>query len=96
MARTLDVYLHQALAGHLIQDDEGHMIFNYADVWLSSPEARPLSHSLPLKKERFTQKECRGFFAGILPEQSQRDLVARNLGISARNVQVRATDRCPA
>jgi serine/threonine-protein kinase HipA len=85
MARTLDVYLHQALAGHLIQNHEGHMIFNYAEAWLSSPEARPLSHSLPLRKERFTQKECRGFFAGILPEQSQRALVARNLGISARN-----------
>ena len=85
MARTLDVYLHQGLAGHLIQDDEGHMIFNYAGAWLSSPDARPLSHSLPLRKGKFTQKECRGFFAGILPELSQRELVARNLGISARN-----------
>ena len=85
MSRTLDVYLHHDLVGHLIQDDDGHMIFNYAEVWLKSPRARPLSHSLPLRKDRFTQKECRGFFAGILPEQSQRELVARNLGISARN-----------
>ena len=85
MSRTLDVYLHRDLAGHLIQDDDGHMIFNYAERWLESPEPRPLSHSLPLRKERFTQKECRGFFAGILPEQSQRELVARNLGISSRN-----------
>ena len=85
MSRTLDVYLHDDFVGRLIQDDDGHMIFSYAESWLENPAARPLSHSLPLQKEKFTQKECRGFFAGILPEQSQRELVARNLGISARN-----------
>lgn len=85
MSRTLDVYLHRDVVGHLIQDDDGRMIFSYAESWLESPGARPLSHSLPLRKERFIQKECRGFFAGILPEQSQRELVARNLGISASN-----------
>lgn len=85
MARTLDVYLNRDLVGHLVQDDDGRMIFNYAKNWLDNPAARPLSYSLPLRKERFTQKKCRGFFAGILPEQSQRELVARNLGISAKN-----------
>lgn len=85
MSRTLDVYLHRDLVGHLIQDDDGRLIFNYAQTWLENPAARSLSHSLPLRKEKFTQKECRGFFAGILPEQTQRELVARNLGISAGN-----------
>jgi len=46
---------------------------------------RGLFRNLPLRKAPFTQKECRGFFAGLLPEQSQRQLFARNLGISARN-----------
>ncbi len=85
MSRTLDVYLHVDLVGRLIQDDDGRMIFGYAEGWLENPRARHLSHSLPLRKEKFTQKECRGYFAGILPEQSQRELVARNLGISPRN-----------
>jgi serine/threonine-protein kinase HipA len=39
----------------------------------------------PLRKERFPTKECRGFFGGILPEQAKREIVARNLGISAKN-----------
>jgi HipA-like protein len=26
-----------------------------------------------------------GFFAGILPEESKREIIARNLGIGARN-----------
>ncbi len=47
--------------------------------------AVPLSHSLPLRPKRFRNKECRGYFAGILPEQAKREIIARNLGISARN-----------
>lgn len=85
MARTLDVYLYQKLVGHLIQDDGGQMVFGYGESWLNMPGAMPLSQSLPLRKKRFTRKECRGFFAGILPEESKREIIARNLGISARN-----------
>ena len=42
-------------------------------------EGMPLSHSLPLRMERFTRKERRGFFAGILPEENKREIIARNL-----------------
>jgi serine/threonine-protein kinase HipA len=85
MPRTLDVYLHRRLAGQLIQDEHGHMIFRYADSWLDAAEVAPLSHSLPLRKEPFGRNECRGFFAGLLPEESKRQIIARNLGISAQN-----------
>ncbi|HEV8483921.1 MAG TPA: HipA N-terminal domain-containing protein [Blastocatellia bacterium] len=85
MARILDVYLHNELVGHLIQDDGGQMLFNYTGSWLQKPAATPLSQSLPLRRERFRRNECRGFFAGILPEESKREIIARNLGISARN-----------
>jgi len=77
--------LHRELVGHLIQDDGGQMVFDYAERWLQNPGATPLSHSLPLRRERFTRKECRGYFVGILPEESKREIIARNLGISKRN-----------
>jgi serine/threonine-protein kinase HipA len=85
MPRKLDVYLRRELAGQLIQDGHGQMSFGYVESWLNNPKAIPLSHSLPLGKERFSRNECRGFFAGILPEQNQREIIAKNLGISARN-----------
>src|SRR6202451_83186 len=85
MARTLDVYLHEELAGHLNQDDGGQMSFEYLESWLAKPSAAALSQPLPLRKERFPAKECRGFFGGILPEENKREIIARNLGISARN-----------
>ncbi len=85
MAKTLDVYLHSEFVGHLTQDNGGQMIFQYAESWLDRPAASPLSQSLPLRKERFSRNECRGYFGGILPEESKREIIARNLGISARN-----------
>jgi len=85
MAKTLNVYLHRELVGHLVQNAGGQMVFDYAESWLEKPGATPLSHSLPLRQKRFTRKECRGYFAGVLPEESKRAIIARNLGISERN-----------
>ena len=85
MARTLDVYLEQQLVGHLVQDDGGQMLFRYAPVWLESSESFPISRSLPLREEEFTEKQCKGFFGGILPEQGNRTIIARILQISDRN-----------
>ncbi|GJL78885.1 MAG: putative kinase Y4mE [Nitrospinaceae bacterium] len=85
MASTLDVYLNNKLVGHLIQDDDGQMGFDYSKNWLKDPLAVPISHSLPLRETAFSRKECRGFFAGILPEENKRKIIAGNLGISAQN-----------
>ena len=85
MARTLDVYIGDDIVGQLVQDDGGQMSFTYAEGWLNKPGAMPLSQSLPLRAEPFKAKESRGFFAGILPEEAKREIIARNLGISARN-----------
>lgn len=85
MAKTLDVYLHEERIGHLIHDEGGQTVFEYLPTWLDRPGATPLSVCLPLRKERFSRNECRGFFAGILPDETKREIIARNLGISSRN-----------
>ncbi|HYF69074.1 MAG TPA: type II toxin-antitoxin system HipA family toxin [Ohtaekwangia sp.] len=85
MTRTLDVYLHGSLTGHLIQDDHGQTLFEYIPDWLKNPNAIPLSISLPLQAGKFEEKYCKPFFAGVLPDNAKRKLIARNLGISANN-----------
>ena len=85
MARSLNVFLGRNFVGQLIQDDGGQMLFEYAESWLENPDAISLSRSLPMRNERFTQKECRGFFGGILPEEDNRKIIARILGISDKN-----------
>ena len=85
MAKTLDVYFHEKIVGQLEQDDHGDMNFTYSARWLEDQNAIKISCSLPLQKNTFKRKECDGFFGGILPEEGQRKLIAKNLGISANN-----------
>lgn len=84
MSKLLDVYLHQDKVGQLRVRD-GQMGFEYAADWLGNPSAKPLSRSLPLQEGRFSRKHCRGFFAGLLPEQEKRSAIARRLGVSEQN-----------
>ena len=83
--RTLDVYLDTHLTGHLTLRDSGRMAFQYADAWLDTPQAVPLSHSLPFRREPFPQRLCAPFFSGVLPEGNSRTTLARLLGFSAEN-----------
>lgn len=83
--KTLVVHLHGQHVGILEQDASGRLGFSYDDRWLAEKGARPLSQSLPLEPRRFGHREARPFFAGLLPEASARERVARALGTSARN-----------
>jgi len=85
MARFLDVLLHQQRVGQLEQDDFGSLWFRYSEEWLALRDAVPLSHSLSLQQEPFKRNECRPFFAGLLPEEQSREVIAKVLGVSSRN-----------
>ena len=85
MARILHVWLRDRLVGELQQDDSGQLRFRYAEEWLAAPDAVPLSVSLPLRDEGFSQKLARPFFAGLLPEETNRTLIAKSFGISKNN-----------
>lgn len=83
--KSLVVYLHEQEVGRLEQDASGRLGFAYAPDWLTDPEAVPLSQSLPLRPEPFDHRATRPFFAGLLPEGSARERVARVLGTSPRS-----------
>lgn len=83
--KALNVYFHGELAGALELTPEGRIEFSYNGDWLESKGAHPLSQSLPLQPETFEERECIGFFGGLLPEEYNREIFARNLGITARN-----------
>ncbi|MCK4607928.1 MAG: type II toxin-antitoxin system HipA family toxin [Gammaproteobacteria bacterium] len=85
MQKELDVYLYQQKAGKLLQDKTGHLSFSYEKDWLHNNDAIALSNSLPLGTKTFDHDECRPFFAGILPEEDKRRVIAHNLGISPKN-----------
>jgi serine/threonine-protein kinase HipA len=83
--KSLSVYLNEEQVGLLAQDDSGLLSFSYCSAWLERKDAISLSRSLPLQPGAFRGKEARPFFAGVLPEETPRKMIASILGISERN-----------
>ena len=77
----LNVWWDNQLVGSLVQDSYRKLNFMYSKSWLDSEEPRALSLSLPLQSKVFGIDECRPFFVGLLPEQSQKVNIANGLGI---------------
>lgn len=71
--------------GTLRLDREGRMRFAYAQHWLDDPSRPAISFSLPKRQRPFSLRECRPFFTGVLPEESQRRAIAAALGLSGSN-----------
>jgi serine/threonine-protein kinase HipA len=85
MIRSLSVWWDNGLVGALHVDPHGDLSFVYDQAWLDDPDGRPISQSLPMRAEPFNRREARPFFAGLLPEEAQRQAIAETLGISERN-----------
>lgn len=82
--KILNIYIEQTLVGHYEQH-EGKNFFSYAASYLQGNDAKAISISLPLRLGRFDQRTTHNFFAGMLPEEQQRIIIAKNLGVTAGN-----------
>lgn len=85
MTQTLSVWWDGVVVGSLQVNQHGQMRFTYTAGWLADPSRPPISFSLPKQERPFKQSQCRPFFAGLLPEEAQRDVIAGALGISKGN-----------
>jgi serine/threonine-protein kinase HipA len=85
MTGQLSVWWGGRVTGSLHLDQYGEMEFTYAPEWLADALAPSLSFSLPKRADPFGRRECQPFFGGILPEEGQRNAIARALGVSAEN-----------
>lgn len=85
MTRALSVWWDSRVVGTLQVNQHGQMRFTYAADWLADASRPAISFSLPKQEQPFTQRQCRPFFAGLLPEETQREVIAGALGISKGN-----------
>jgi serine/threonine-protein kinase HipA len=85
VTRTLSVWWDGVVVGTLRVNQHGQMRFTYASDWLADASRPAISFSLPKQEPPFTQRQCRPFFAGLLPEEAQREVIAGALGISQGN-----------
>ncbi len=81
MSNSLNVFLNDKHIGILEKDGHGGIIFQY-----SSNADRILSLSLPIQKTPFDNKQCKGFFNGLLPESEYTKLaIGDKYGINPNN-----------
>jgi len=85
MNRSLTVWWDGEHVGQLALTEFGEPNFTYVPEWSTRANARPISISLPIREDPFRRRECLPFFEGLLPEEGQRDAVARALGVSRTN-----------
>ena len=81
--KQLPVKYNDKQVGVLSQDVSGKISFVYHKEWIE--KGFPISRSLLLREEVFQENECRAFFSGLLPEDTLRETIARNLGVSSRS-----------
>ena len=77
----LAVYLGENLAGHLTSTADKGVVFSYDPIYLKAGHP-PISLSLPLSADEFSQKECLPFFEGLLPEGDVKRRISDYLHIS--------------
>ncbi|SMG22710.1 type II toxin-antitoxin system HipA family toxin [Fibrobacter sp. UWB13] len=77
----LAVYLGENLAGHLTSTADKGVVFSYDSIYLNAGHP-PISLSLPLGANEFTQRECLPFFEGLLPEGDVKRRISDYLHIS--------------
>ena len=73
---TLDVLLNDKLVGAYARRRDGRLTFSYVEIWLSDPNAIPVSLSLPLREAPFTGDAVNAVFENLLPDN---DSIRRRL-----------------
>lgn len=75
--RKANVYFRDALAGTLVEDENGYA-FAYDDHYLASAEAEPISLTLLLSSLPYRSNVLFPFFDGLIPEGWLLDITVKN------------------
>lgn len=77
----LNVYLNNDFVGILSKDNNGGICFQY-----DKKAKHQLSLALPIREELYLNKDCKGFFNGLLPESEHvRVAIGKKYGINPKN-----------
>lgn len=78
------VYLHDRLAGRLVEDENG-FTFTYDAAYLALPDATAISLTLPLTEKPYHDRVLFPFFDGLIPEGWLLDIAERSWKINQRD-----------
>lgn len=78
------VFVQNNYAGSIEETDEGY-VFVYAQEYLSSEAALPISLTMPLRSEAYKSNVLFPFFDGLIPEGWLLDIANRNWKIDPKD-----------
>lgn len=78
------VYMQNELAGKLTENEEGYL-FRYEREYLSNPDAKPVSLTLPVRENPFLSKTMFPFFDGLIPEGWLLEIAEKNWKLNTRD-----------
>ena len=82
--RRLNVFFYDDYVGQLLQVQGGDLGFEYDEAYIER-EGLAISFALPVQKKRLEGKAVKAFFSGILPDEGERERLARQVGVSQKN-----------
>jgi serine/threonine-protein kinase HipA len=84
MKNKATIMMHDAIAGTLWQDEGGYY-FQYDHTYLYSPNAEPVSLTLPLQEKVFMYRMLFPFFDGLIPEGWMLEIAEKNWKLNSRD-----------
>ena len=78
------VFCNGAAAGVITEDENGYS-FVYDKEYLNTPDAQPVSLTLPLREEPYVNNVMFSFFDGLIPEGWMLNIAERNWKINRRD-----------
>ncbi|MDT3282532.1 type II toxin-antitoxin system HipA family toxin [Shewanella scandinavica] len=83
---ALDVYMNGYLVGEFIKTPTGAHQFKYHEDWLKLVGSRPISLSMPLRRQAYIGDEVYNFFDNLLPDNPEvrNRIVARHQAASSQ------------
>jgi serine/threonine-protein kinase HipA len=82
--RKAKVYMHDRLAGTLMETDEGYT-FSYEEAYLQSESPAAISLTLPFAEETYKSTNLFPFFDGLIPEGWLLKIAEKNWKLNERD-----------
>jgi serine/threonine-protein kinase HipA len=78
------IKVENQIAGWLTQNEQGYL-FEYNKSYLTIPNAKPISLTLPLKESPYASNVLFPFFDGLIPEGWLLDIAEKNWKLNPRD-----------
>ena len=86
MTASVPVWFDGLAVGQVDVAADGTLSFRYADRWLQTDGAFPLSVTMPLRTEPYLSDIISPWLANLLPEEDQLRVLTRSLGLDQADV----------